>query len=262
MKKWWIALLGILLMPFAKADVIMPFLPVFYSSLALFLFIPVVFIEGAIAYFLLKKYKVKFWYLILVFFIANLVSTLVGFLLSMNEFFATAIGIYGSLNVYNPIAVLILAILTILIEAVVIYLFLKKKIKNPVSKSINISLVVNVVSYLLIIVVLYFIWVQPTPLPPYNLKIKCVELDLEIIEVNVTSNTLIVGRGGDNLNLTGLLIIINGNLTGVDASDLKPLSIKKITLEDISSGDVIKVGGVLEVNGKEVICQVFTKTIE
>lgn len=160
MKKWGFVFLLLFLIPLISADVIFPFLQELYLSYIYgWLFIPIVIIESLIVYIFLRKYEFNFWKSLGITTIANVISAIVGFILSANEKFAGAIEFYKGdwiLSEFAWIAILILVILTIIIEAIPFYIFIKKKSKKPIAESFIISLTINIVSYVLILVWVIF----------------------------------------------------------------------------------------------------------
>ena len=132
----------------AKADVIMPSLFNFFSLFHLIYLIPVVLIEATIVYILFrmsifKKDKIKYWYCLLMIFVANILTTAIGI------FYPT---IDSALH-NSYLSIILMYITTALIEAAVIFLFVRKKIKNPFINSLILSFFVNIFSYLFLIII-------------------------------------------------------------------------------------------------------------
>lgn len=157
MKKLILLLLGFLiLIPLVRADVIVsaPSLTELFGSGGIVIFlIPIILIEGIIAYFFIKKIfnlKISFWYTLLIFLTANVISAIIGFLISpaipssrytasMFELFIHVIPFYFA---------------TSIVEFPIIYQFIKNKTSYATTDSLKISLFVNIFSYALILIVL------------------------------------------------------------------------------------------------------------
>jgi hypothetical protein len=110
--------------------------------------IPIVFLEGIFAYFLFKKsyqLELKFWYPLVIFLVANILSSLVGFLLMF-------VLPYGSKNI-TPVFHLLLIpayLASALVEIPLVYLFIRKKTTEAWKISSVTSLLANLISYFLI----------------------------------------------------------------------------------------------------------------
>lgn len=148
-KKFYLySLFLLLLIPFVKADVCMPYLSIIYGVSLENLLIPTIFLEGIFAYFLLKylyDVQVNIFYLFLTFLVANIVSTLSGMVFGMFSPCVKSVPL-----IYN-LYFIPAYILTVLIEFPIIALFLKNKIFST-KEQITISILVNLLSYFLIFI--------------------------------------------------------------------------------------------------------------
>ena len=147
-----LALAILFLIPFARADVLMPPLYFIYGASITLLLIPIILIEGAAARFFIKKFfkfKVSIPYILLAFLAANLFSSVIGILISL------PIPIYDLL-----LAIVFAYFITSIIESPIVYLFLQRKTGNKRSKnrifndlimSLKISFIANIFSYILIL---------------------------------------------------------------------------------------------------------------
>jgi len=165
-KLYFISVLIFLIIPFISADVAIPLLPLGIEY-GILLLIPIIIVETLIGYFLVKriyKFAVSFGILFLIFSIMNIITYFVGFLLM--SYFQFNVLEQGSSGISGNSAPLIfenlfilkylfLLILTSVIEWPGIYFGIKKKTENPWVKSMYISLLVNLVSYILML--LFFI---------------------------------------------------------------------------------------------------------
>jgi len=135
-------------LPLIKADVI---ISVFFQFTILYiiLFIPILLIETFSCYFLFRanffnEQGLKFWYCLLIFLIANGITTFIGYI-----FQTLHLPIYTNTEGY-----LLLFFLSILFEFPIIYLFLRKKLEIPVIASLYTSVIVNSLSYFFIFIFL------------------------------------------------------------------------------------------------------------
>src|SRR3989338_2037385 len=81
-----LALAILFLIPFARADVLMPPLYFIYGASITLLLIPIILIEGAAARFFIKKFfkfKVSIPYILLAFLAANVFSSIIGIFISL-----------------------------------------------------------------------------------------------------------------------------------------------------------------------------------
>ncbi len=162
-KLFFVSVLATLFMiPLVQATVLYtPYLAGFYDYSIIFL-IPTILAEGILAYFLFKKsynLKIKFWYSLLIFLVANLVSTIVAALLFRLIPFGPD---FGGFSRAHPL--LILAYLfSVLIEIPVIYLFIKKKSEKVWKVSSFLSLLSNLLSYALIFIFMLLIFFYRIP---------------------------------------------------------------------------------------------------
>ncbi len=138
------------MIPLVRADIAVPYLESFYRVQALFLLIPIILLEGIFAYYLFKKsynLEMKFWYPLVIFLVANIVSTLLGAL------FAGDILPFGFGSWIIESLLLIPAyLISSLVELPIIYLFMRKKTEEAWKVSSITSFLANLLSYLLIIV--------------------------------------------------------------------------------------------------------------
>lgn len=158
-KIFWSIIVFLLMLPSVKADVYFPILSEIYGHQVMGLIIPIILLEGYILYLLLKKYGVKmsFLHCQLVFLTANIVSSILGLIVSPLLTF----GGKGSFTVNSLLMIIPAYFITVIAEFPIIFLFLKKRISNSVVSSILISLLVNVFSYVLIFLWLtsrYLLW--------------------------------------------------------------------------------------------------------
>lgn len=128
-----------------KADVIIPSLFDYFSIFHLIYLLPVILIEASIVYFLLKlnilNYKIKYWKSLLMFLCANGLTTAIGLL-------------YPIMNLpfhHFYVSLLLMYLITSLIETPIVFLFLQKKINNPLKNSLILTFLVNIFSYLFLI---------------------------------------------------------------------------------------------------------------
>lgn len=119
----------------------------------------IVLVETVILFYLLKK--LNFWYSLLVAFVANLVSFIVGELLN----FLTIGPSFRFLTYYRDynegifiLLMLVLCIITIIVEWPVIYLMIRKKVKINKYKILYYSVILNVVSYVILYLGHLSIW--------------------------------------------------------------------------------------------------------
>ena len=147
-----IFVLALLVFPFVSADIIISLLPL-DPGVSMFLIIPVVLIESLFAYLIVKKMfktKIKFLPVLGMLFLANVITTLIGWSLLFNDvYFLSAYR--GSVNVESFLGIIGLFLLTSAIETPAIYLLIKKNSKESIKISIITSLIANFVSYLLLI---------------------------------------------------------------------------------------------------------------
>jgi hypothetical protein len=141
---------SLIFLPFVAADTYMPALMNIYGLIGIILLIPIVLVESIVTYFVLKYNKIdlKFGYDALMVACANIVSTIIGFILSF-------LILWGSKDPRATIIMLYPAfILSAFTEFPIIGLFLRKKCKNPWIKSLQLSFLINFVSYTLILILL------------------------------------------------------------------------------------------------------------
>jgi hypothetical protein len=137
----------LLFFPSTRADIYVPNIYQDFSFYHLWLLLPIVLIETTIAYILfnMKVFfdaKVTLWRCLIMFFIANVLTTVIGIFYSLIHYAISD----TSLNL------VLMYILTALIEAPVIYLFIRKKIQTPSMISLYVSFIVNVYSYLFLFI--------------------------------------------------------------------------------------------------------------
>jgi len=148
-------LASLFVIPFVSADIYAPYLSTIYTlNITLFL-IPIALLEGIIAYFLFKKsytLELKFWYLLVMFLVANIVSSLVGFLLIF-------VLPYGSKNITPVFHLLLIPVYlaSVVVEIPLIYLFIRKKTIEAWKISTVTSLLANLTSYFLIFLLMMII---------------------------------------------------------------------------------------------------------
>ncbi|MCX6667041.1 MAG: hypothetical protein NTV74_02200 [Euryarchaeota archaeon] len=146
-------LIFLILVPLVKADAAIPGFFDEYGLFASILVIPVFIIESIVAIILTKiiSYNIKPLDIILIILIVNLISTVLGVFFIPNGSFL-AISLTGYYNaVENPLYVVLMYILTVMIEALLIYAYLhlvRKKMPNSILYSLYVSSVMNVYSYL------------------------------------------------------------------------------------------------------------------
>ena len=146
----FLTLATLLTIPLVKADMYMPYLAEVYQASLTILLIPIILVEGILAYFLLRKnfnLEVKLWYPLVIFFVANIVSTLFGIPLSVLLPFGSKMA-----TLVFHLLLIPAFILSFLIEIPVIYLFIKKKTEDAWRLSAILSLLTNLVSYALIFI--------------------------------------------------------------------------------------------------------------
>ena len=114
-------------------------------------------VEGIFAYYLIQRFlgfKIRFRVSMLMSLIANCFSLLAGFFIVRlaNDFFS---------SITNPIILLILFYtLTLVAETPIIWRFIRKKTRRPLSHSTIISFTLNAVSYLLLFTIPVILWVM------------------------------------------------------------------------------------------------------
>lgn len=128
------------------------------------LLIPIVLIEGVVAYFLIKRFfgfRISIWRALLIFLVANIFSSILGFL---SGFF---IRFYAS-SILDFLGGLFIGyFITAVVETPVIHLFIRNKTSKSLIDSGKISVIVNIFSYLLIFLVFVFwfhMYIYPTTL--------------------------------------------------------------------------------------------------
>ena len=153
MKKFVFFLVGLFLIPIVKADTYTGFV---VADRPYLLPIAIV-VEILFAYFLLKNTNIdlKPWYLILMIVAANIFSALFGVFLFMFSMAGLASIISTGIN--NTIIFIIAYIFTVLLEWLIIYFFIKNKVENPWKEALKISVLINIVSYLIMIALFYAI---------------------------------------------------------------------------------------------------------
>lgn len=145
-KEFLLAFLPIsLLIPSVRADIYVPFM-MSINTLSIFLMIPILIIEGTAAYFIAKRFmrfEIPMKLSLGIFFLANVISWLVGV-------FAAYLIPFGSKDILAYMWVLIPSyLITSVVETPVVYAFIRKRCKNPLVKSVVISFLVNLFSYIL-----------------------------------------------------------------------------------------------------------------
>jgi|GEM_PF-1737241 len=143
----------IFFIPTVKADIIIPSLFNSFSFFHLIYLIPVILIEATIAYFLLisnfLNYKIKYWQSLFMFLCANVLTTAIGFIFPlMNQSFH-----YSYNSPYSYVSLVLMYAVTSLLEAPVIFLFIKKKIEKPLKIPLVLSFLVNIFSYIFLILI-------------------------------------------------------------------------------------------------------------
>ncbi len=151
-----ILFLSLLIFPLISADIAISLLPL-SPAVSIFFIIPIVLIESAIAYFVVKKiYKVKinFFAVLGMFLLFNIITALIGLVFISNGIeFVYAYS--GGVNIGSFLGLVGIFLLTAIIESLAIYILIKKK-KNALKISLITSLIVNFVSYLLLILFAFF----------------------------------------------------------------------------------------------------------
>jgi len=141
-----IILISILIIPAVFADIYVGYLFNVYSTSLIILLIPIILVEVIIAYFFFKRYNIEFkiWSLFLIFFLANIVSAVVGGF--------TSSLFYISPRIITPIWHLLLIpayVFSAFVEMPFIYFFIRKRAELPLK-------LVNFFSYLLIFIFMLF----------------------------------------------------------------------------------------------------------
>src|SRR3989344_4500518 len=84
-----VVLLCVGLLPSVDANMALPWIDSLYLSMGTILLIPIILIETLSAYFIariLKKYKLSFMSALVIFLLANIVSTIIGFIIVQDTF--------------------------------------------------------------------------------------------------------------------------------------------------------------------------------
>ena len=143
----------IFIAPLASADSAIPVIAAWYGMILTIFMIPVIIIETIVAYLFLRWWspvKISLLYVGFMIFVANIASWLFGMMLLL------PISSHGYSSTDNVIVWLALAyLLSIVIEFIVIALFLRRKFVNPTWTAVFTSILINTVSYLIIIIVLW-----------------------------------------------------------------------------------------------------------
>ena len=145
-----IGLILVAFIPSVSADVIFSAIGPF--TITHLFFWPLIFlIEGTIFYFLFRvdlffNIRLKYWQCLVVFLIANGITTLIGFIF-----------MFINLRIYDFYIVMIfMYILSAIVESSVIFVFLKDKIKKSFPSSLYLSFFVNIYSYFFLFC--YYSW--------------------------------------------------------------------------------------------------------
>ena len=130
-------------------NIIVPTIYNYFSIFHLIFIIPIILIESTIIYLLLHRtaifnYKIKYRSCLLIFLIANLLTTIIGMFYPF---------INSNLNNSHLKSIIIMYIITVILEVPILYVFLKNHINKPVMGTISLSIVANFLSYLFIIVI-------------------------------------------------------------------------------------------------------------
>ena len=138
----------LVLIPSVSADVLFP--AIMRLAPINFVFLPVIiFIEATIFYVLFMidlffDIKLKYWHCLALFTLANGLTSLIGLILIFAE-----IRVYD----YNQM-IIIMYVFSAVVEAMVIFPFLRQKIKKPFEKSLGLSFFVNVYSYIFLFILM------------------------------------------------------------------------------------------------------------